>query len=160
MQLKRTPFYILALFTAGLQSLFGFFASFIDGRSSLLYVFGKVAGSLSIVTWVWIGLLLRFNNKSLSTHALTRSLAHFTSFVILSLIWLAIGIMLATQAVHECSTKTLWCTAASFSTALAFLTSTFSEIAALLIWLGSKRTGAGLSVNVAQINCRMLDYDA
>jgi len=34
-------------------------------------------------------------------------------------------------------------------------------IAALLIWSGSKKTGAGLSVNVAQISSRVaLDYDA
>lgn len=160
MQLKRTPLYSLALFTSVLQSFFGFLASFTDGKSPLMYVFGKIAGSLSIATWLWLGVLLRFNNKPVSTHPLTRSFAHFVSFVLLSLVWLALGIMLATQAAYECDAKTLWCAASSFSTALAFLTSTFSVIAASSIWLGAKCSGGGLSVNVAQINNRMLDYDA
>lgn len=90
--------------------------------------------------------------------------------------------MLATQAIYECRSKTLWCATSSFATALAFLTGTFCKrliflfdllfcscplkrffvlagIAALLIWSGSKKTGAGLSVNVAQIDNRVaLDY--
>ncbi|KAJ3565989.1 hypothetical protein NP233_g7281 [Leucocoprinus birnbaumii] len=191
--LSRTPFYSLALFTAVLQTFFGFLASFINGKSSLLYIFGKIAGAASIATWLWIGILLRYNNKPLHTGPLTRSLAHFTSFVVLCLVWIGmsssisqgtfvpsnkslkfpilvnvtsllcyctgIGIMLTTQAVYECRAKTLWCAASSFSTTLAYLTGTFSGIAVLLIWLGSKKTGAGLSVNVAQINSRTLDYE-
>ncbi|KXN83827.1 hypothetical protein AN958_00254, partial [Leucoagaricus sp. SymC.cos] len=117
----------LALFTAVLQTFFGFLASFINGRSPLLYIFGKIAGAASIATWVWIGILFRFNNRPLSTHPLTRSLAHFTSFVVLGLAWLGIGIMLVTQVVFECRSKDLWCAASSFSATLAFLTGTFCK---------------------------------
>ncbi|KAL9709193.1 hypothetical protein Ac2012v2_007548 [Leucoagaricus gongylophorus] len=156
---SRIPFYSLALFTAVLQTFFGFLASFINGKSPLLYIFGKIAGAAAMATWSWIGLLFRYNNRPLSTQPLTRSLAHFTSFSVLGLVWFGIGIMLATQAIYECRSKTLWCATSSFATALAFLTGTFSGIAALLIWSGSKKTGAGLSVNVAQIDNRVaLDY--
>ncbi|KAF5350589.1 hypothetical protein D9756_008599 [Leucocoprinus leucothites] len=55
--LSRTPFYSLALFTAVLQTFFGFLASFINGKSPLLYIFGKIAGAASIATWLWIGIL-------------------------------------------------------------------------------------------------------
>ncbi|PPQ68091.1 hypothetical protein CVT25_014254 [Psilocybe cyanescens] len=122
MRMKRTPFYSLALFTAVLQSVFGV-AGFVNGRSPYLYVFGKLAGALSIATWIWIAILLRFNRRPQSSHFLCRSDMHFTSFVVFGVVWLAVGIMLATKMPWECRAKTLWCAAASFSSALAFCTS-------------------------------------
>lgn len=114
----------LALFTAVLQTFFGFLASFINGKSSLLcsstprfsYLrsfifpvrhFWKSCGSgcncYMVVGWCIVSILLfrrspfqvcsiiktrfRYNNKPLSTHPLTRSLAHFTSFSVLGLVW-------------------------------------------------------------------------
>ncbi|KAF9556070.1 hypothetical protein CPC08DRAFT_107035 [Agrocybe pediades] len=155
---NRTPFYSLALFTAVLQSVFGVLAGFVNGRSPYLYIFGKLAGGLSVGTWMWIAVLLKCNHRPQSTHFLCRSYAHFTSFTIFSIVWLAVGIMLATQMPWECgANKTLWCAAASFSSALAFCTSFFSIAAAVFIYRGSKATGAGLSVNVAQIEKRELE---
>lgn len=103
---------------------------------------------------------LRFNHRPQSSHFLSRSYAHFTSFVVLAVVWLgeedpytscsverstltlvilsssrqtAVGIMLATQMPWECSAKTLWCAAASFSSALAFCTSFFCEFNRLVL---------------------------
>ncbi|KAF8624715.1 hypothetical protein AX17_007046 [Amanita inopinata Kibby_2008] len=147
---KRTPFYSLAFFTACLQTLFGTLAGFINGQSQYLYIFGKIAGLVSVCTWFWIAVLLGFNSSPMSTHPLARSLPHFISFTIFGIVWLALGIMLATQTRPECSAHTLWCTAAAFSTSLAFLTSLFSSISAIVVYIAAIRSGAGLSVNVAQ----------
>jgi len=157
MGVKRTPFYSLALFTAVLQSVFGILAGFVNGRSPYLYIFGKLAGGLSVVTWIWIAILFRYNRRPQSSHFLCRSYAHFASFTAFAVVWLAVGIMLASQMPWECSAKTLWCAAASFSSALAFCTSFFSLGAAILIFKAASSSGAGLSVNVAQIDKRDLE---
>ncbi|KAF9484290.1 hypothetical protein BDN70DRAFT_872784 [Pholiota conissans] len=157
--LNRTPFYGTALFTAILQSVFGIIAGFVNGRSPYLYIFGKLAGGLSVATWIWIGILFRYNRRPQSTNPLSRSYAHFVSFTFLAVVWLAVGIMLATQMPWECSAKTLWCAAASFSSALAFCTSFSSTGAAIIIYRAAARSGAGLSVNVAQIDKRELPMD-
>ncbi|KJA21309.1 hypothetical protein HYPSUDRAFT_67832 [Hypholoma sublateritium FD-334 SS-4] len=159
MIVNRTPFYGMAIFTAVLQSVFGTVAGFVNGRSPYLYVFGKLAGGLSVATWVWIGILFKFNHRQESSSPLCRSYAHFVSFVFLATVWLAVGIMLASQMPWECGAKTLWCAAASFSSALAFCTSLFSTGAAVIIYRSAARTGAGLSVNVAQIGKRELPVD-
>ncbi|KDR76877.1 hypothetical protein GALMADRAFT_245972 [Galerina marginata CBS 339.88] len=159
MAVNRTPFYSLALFTAVLQSVFGVLAGFVNGRSPYLYIFGKLAGGLSVVTWIWITILFRFNRKPESSHFLCRSYAHFASFTVFAIVWLAVGIMLATQMPWECGAKTLWCAAASFSSALAFCTSFFSLAAAIVIYKSSSTSGAGLSVNVSQIGKRELEMD-
>ncbi|CAA7263327.1 unnamed protein product [Cyclocybe aegerita] len=132
----------LSLFTAILQSVFGTLAGFVNGRSPHLWIFGKLAGGLSVFTWVWIAILLHFNDRPQSTNPLCRSYAHFGSFAVFGGVWLAVGIMLATQMPWECEAKTLWCAAASFSSALAF--------SATLIYRSAARSGAGLAVNVAQ----------
>ncbi|KAF8909749.1 hypothetical protein CPB84DRAFT_1765371 [Gymnopilus junonius] len=128
MGVKRTPFYSVTLFTAVLQSVFGVLAGFVNGRSPYLYIFGKLAGGLSIFTWVWIAVLFRYNRKPQSSHFLSRSYAHFASFTAFFVVWLAVGIMLASQMPWECRAKMLWCAAASFSSALAFCTSFFCEL--------------------------------
>ncbi|KAF9045298.1 hypothetical protein BJ165DRAFT_1404513 [Panaeolus papilionaceus] len=150
MGIKRTPFYSLALFTALLQSVFGTLAGFVNGNSPFLWIFGKLAGGLSIATWIWLGVLLRYNNRPLSGHPLCRSLAHFISLTVFGVVWLAVGIMLASQMPWECNAKTLWCAAASFSSALAFCTSLFSFTASILVYRAANSSGAGLAVNVAQ----------
>jgi len=153
--MQRTPFYSWAFFTAILQSVFGILAGFVNGRSPFLYIFGKVAGGLSIATWIWIGVLLKFNHKPQSSSPLCRSLTHFVSFSVFGVVWLAVGIMLATQMPWECgANKTLWCAAASFSSALAFCTSFLSTAAAIVIYRAAATTGAGLAVNVAQLDSK------
>ncbi|TFK32403.1 hypothetical protein BDQ12DRAFT_692528 [Crucibulum laeve] len=157
MPLQRSAFYGLALFTAGLQTIFGLIAASINGRSPHLSIFGYIAAGVSILTWAWIGTLMRFNGRPFSTSILTRASVHFFSFVSATVIWLALGIMLATQAPFECQVRTLWCAAASFSSVLAFMTFFFSSISALLIHLGVQKHGAGLGVNVAEINRTIRD---
>lgn len=71
-------------------------------------------------------------------------------------IWIAIGIMIATQMPFECRAQTLWCAAACFSSALAFLTAIFSLVAAILVYRAASSSGAGLAINVAQANKRHL----
>jgi len=159
MGLKRTPFYSLAVFTAVLQSVFGIMAGFVNGQSPYLHFFGKLAGVLSIVTWIWIAILFRYNRRPQSSHSLCRSYFHFASFAVFSIVWLAVGIMLASQMPWECGAKTLWCAAASFSSALAFCTSFFSLGAAIIIYKTASTLGAGLSVNVAQIDKRELEMN-
>ncbi|PPQ74846.1 hypothetical protein CVT24_002904 [Panaeolus cyanescens] len=89
MGLKRTPFYSLALFTAVLQTVFGTLAGFVNGNSPFLWIFGKLAGGLSIATWIWLAILFRYNHRPLSSHPLCRSLAHFISLTVLGTVWLA-----------------------------------------------------------------------
>ncbi|KAF8801204.1 hypothetical protein BYT27DRAFT_7235844 [Phlegmacium glaucopus] len=159
MTLNRTAFYIAALFTAILQSVFGTLAGFVNGQSPCLYVFGKLAGALSIATCIWIAILMRYNRRPQSTNPLCRSYTHFMSFAVFGVAWLAIGIMLATQMPWECNGKTLWCAAASFSSALAFCTSISSIIAAYLVYRSAASSGAGLVVNVDQPSKRELTPD-
>lgn len=71
----------------------------------LLDVFGKLAGALSVVTWVWVAILyvschscifnnfftsnsLYYNRRPQSSNPLCRSYAHFISFLILSAVWI------------------------------------------------------------------------
>lgn len=156
MPCDRTAFYSLALFTACLQTVFGLIAGFLNGSSPFLYIFGKLAAGVSIATWIWLGVLIRYNRLPVSTHPLTRSAAHVISFGVLVPIWIAIGIMIATQMPFECRAQTLWCAAACFSSALAFLTAIFSLVAAILVYRAASSSGAGLAINVAQANKRHL----
>lgn len=115
---------------------------------------------MAIATWAWLFVLMHYNRRPLSTHPLARSLAHFWTFLVLGAVWLALGIMIATQMPYECSVKDLWCAGACFSSALAFLTSIFSCIAATLVYQAATTSGAGLEVNVAQASRRGLDPDS
>ncbi|TEB32865.1 hypothetical protein FA13DRAFT_229971 [Coprinellus micaceus] len=157
--INRTAFYGLALFTAVLQTCFGFFAGFVKGFSPYLHIFGKLAGATSIATWIWLSVLMHYNRRPLSTHPFARSLAHFTSFIILTGIWTALAIMIASQMAYECSVHDLWCAVGCFSSALGFLTSIFSAIAATLVYQAAMTSGAGLEVNVAQASRRATDID-
>ena len=51
-------------------------------------IFGKLAGALSIATWLWIGLLLLYNRRPQSSNPLSRSYAHCVSFGVLSVGWI------------------------------------------------------------------------
>ncbi|TFK28240.1 hypothetical protein FA15DRAFT_652905 [Coprinopsis marcescibilis] len=99
----------LTLFTAALQTFFGFFAGFVNGKSQYLHIFGKIAAGVSIATWIWLSVLMYYNRRPLSTHALARSLAHVTSFMIISGTWLdATGVQ--RQDLVVCCRMLLQCT--------------------------------------------------
>lgn len=96
--------------------------------------------------------------SSLSNVQTIRAL-HVHTRLKLTLLTTALGIMLLTQMPAECSVHDLWCAAACFSTALCFLTSTSSGIAATLVYQAAVTSGAGLEVNVAQACRRGIDPD-
>jgi len=87
---------VMALFTSILQSVFGTLAGFVNGRSPLLRefvllplnIFGKLAGALSIATWLWIGLLLIYHRRPQSSNPLSRSYAHCVSFGVSGVGWI------------------------------------------------------------------------
>ncbi|KAF8961406.1 hypothetical protein BDZ97DRAFT_1759966 [Flammula alnicola] len=154
------PFLQHGSFYCDSGKLVRYFGGFREWTVAISLYLWKTRGGLSIVTWIWIAVLFRFNRRPQSTNPLCRSYAHFVSFLFFAVVWLAIGIMLATQMPWECGvSKTLWCAAASFSSALAFCISLFSTGAAIIIYRAAATSGAGLSVNVAQTDKRELPVD-
>src|SRR5258705_5001557 len=89
---------------------FGFYVfttthTLLTSFSFFLDVFGKLAGALSVATWVWVAILyvschscifnkfltsnsLYYSRRPQSSNPLCRSYAHFTSFLILSAVWI------------------------------------------------------------------------
>lgn len=157
---RRAPFYALALAPPLWLMTVGPKAADPPGKSSYLHVFGIVSGVLSALSWIWIAVLLGFSNsKPTIPHLLARSSVHITSFISLTLLWLGLGIMLATQTAIECQQHTGRCSLGMFSTALALLTSFFSSICAIIVYIAVVSSGSAFSTHVAQARHLALTID-
>lgn len=158
MSLKsRITFYSLTLSFSCFQIVFGLVSSFFSGFSPYLYIFGKIAGGLAVISLVWTSVLLAYNNRPLSTYALTKSAIHLYSFTVLSITWLAVGIMVSTQAHYECNFTRysdgeagVWCGMTVTSGGIAFLTAVFAAVSAALVHRAAGKSAAGLQANVAE----------
>ncbi|RDB17194.1 hypothetical protein Hypma_001845 [Hypsizygus marmoreus] len=155
----RTTFYSLTLAAAVLETAFGFLAAFTVQVSLYMWIFTLMSGIASGITWIWVSVLLSYNNRPLSSHTLARASTHFISFVVFTAAWLAISIMITTQLPAECNFETsydglvyAWCAFSSVALAFSWLTCIFSAVSTLLVHRASRifRSGAGLAGNVAQ----------
>ncbi|KIK60362.1 hypothetical protein GYMLUDRAFT_43663 [Collybiopsis luxurians FD-317 M1] len=65
-------------------------------------IFLSLACAFAGATWIWAAVLLAYNDRPQVIHPLTKAKAHFISFIVLDLIWLALGIMVLSQLPDVC----------------------------------------------------------
>ncbi|KAF9484847.1 hypothetical protein BDN70DRAFT_872117 [Pholiota conissans] len=102
----RTTFYSLTLALAFCNQAFGIYLCVVDTGyfSPNSWIFSIILTIFCFLTWIWASVLLAFNNRPTSTHALARASSHFYSFLLLTPIHLAIGIMVLSQIHYNCNT--------------------------------------------------------
>ncbi|KAG7094531.1 hypothetical protein E1B28_005360 [Marasmius oreades] len=114
--------------------------------------FGIVAAVVAPLTWIWTSVLLAWNNKPRSNSGLAISLTHFISFIIMSLLWFAVAILLLTETRYSCSAiyapgsylgnvLAVWCGMTSSIGALSLVISILCGATALVILLTCRKAG-------------------
>ncbi|RDB17111.1 hypothetical protein Hypma_001679 [Hypsizygus marmoreus] len=110
----------------------------------LLSVHVDLRKVVSIATWAWIVILLFHSVQRGSMNILTQPLTHVVSFAVLTLVWLALSTMLATQLPSDCNTGNhpdgaayVWCAMGGVSTGFACLVFLFSTVSLTLVYVES-----------------------
>lgn len=67
-----------------------------------LFGFSTATSILALLCWIWISVLIAYNNKTGYNHVLTTALPHFLSVALMTAIWFALGIMLLTGTKNIC----------------------------------------------------------
>ncbi|KAH0587434.1 hypothetical protein H2248_006223 [Termitomyces sp. 'cryptogamus'] len=153
----RTTLYSLALALGFFQNIITIFTAVSDGFAPYMHIFAGIGAGWALLTWVWTSVLLSYNNRPFSSHGLVRSFTHFVSFVILTIGWFGLAIMLGTQFPLQCDFKrdsdglapVVWCPLGGTSFGISILLCISCFGAATVVYLAAIRTSAGLSINVA-----------
>ncbi|KAF8063427.1 hypothetical protein FPV67DRAFT_243266 [Lyophyllum atratum] len=154
----RTTFYSLTLafgifqtITTALSVPFTYY-----GFAPYMFIFTCIGLVWSTMTWVWTSVLLSYSNRPLSSHKLTRASVHFASFTFFAVTWLALTIMFGTQFPLQCDFDRpsdgeayTWCPLGKTTFALSIVLWIFSMVSAAVVYVSARRTGVGLSANVA-----------
>ncbi|KAF8064903.1 hypothetical protein FPV67DRAFT_160394 [Lyophyllum atratum] len=155
----RTTFYSLTLALGVCETVIAAVNTINKGFAPYMQIFSGITAGWALVTWIWISVLLSCNNRPLSSHALTRASTHFKSFTVFAVTWLALTIMLGTQFPLQCDFKTysdgdanLWCGLGSSTFTVSLLLFAFSLVSAVIVKTSARKTGAGLSANVAHVD--------
>ncbi|KAF8173922.1 hypothetical protein BJ912DRAFT_1065018 [Pholiota molesta] len=154
----RTTFYSLTLALALMNQGLGIYLSITSDFSPNQWKFAIIIAATSFYTWIWTTVLLIYNNRPLSTHALTKASAHYYSFLPLVPIYFAAGIMILSQVHYNCGTTRYsdgeaegWCGSGATAGSLSIVQ---SFIAAFAVWSIRRSVAAspdGLRSNVS--NC-------
>ncbi|PPQ83028.1 hypothetical protein CVT24_011216 [Panaeolus cyanescens] len=99
----RTIFYNLILGFAFAQAILSAYCTAFVGFADLGFIFEYISLGISAFTWVLTSILLAYHNQPSQTHLFTMKVLHLVSFVVFTILWLVIGIVLLTQAPAECS---------------------------------------------------------
>ncbi|GLB39601.1 hypothetical protein LshimejAT787_0701110 [Lyophyllum shimeji] len=154
----RTTFYSLTLAFGVFQTIVACMNTIFSeyGFAPFMQIFAGITLGWATITWIWTSVLLSYNNRPLSSHGLTRALPHFASFTVFAVGWLALTIMLGQQFPLQCDFKAysdgeayLWCPLGATSFGLSFVLFAFCVTSAAIVYFSARRTGAGLSANVA-----------
>ncbi|KAF9484844.1 hypothetical protein BDN70DRAFT_928089 [Pholiota conissans] len=152
----RTTFYSLSLALAFCNQGFGLFLGITVDLSPHQWIFSIILASVCFLTWIWSSVLLAYNNRPTSTHALTSARAHFYSFLPLVPIFFAVGIMILSQIHFNCHTKEFsdgeadgWCGAGATAGSLSIIQSIVATLAIWSILRSVSRSHTGLKTNIA-----------
>ncbi|THU89432.1 hypothetical protein K435DRAFT_865272 [Dendrothele bispora CBS 962.96] len=127
----------------------------LNSERRFMTIFASIVSVFSLLTWIWTSILLSRLNRPQSSSILTLASVHFYTFVSLTIVWLALGIMLATQTPYECDLESpsdglasFWCGLAGTNISLSFIEFIFCGITTILLW----KTTKGLSGNIGELD--------
>ncbi|KAF5388649.1 hypothetical protein D9757_004815 [Collybiopsis confluens] len=132
----------------------------LNSQRHFMLQFSSVATAFALFTWVWSCVLLTFNECPNSSHILTRISVHFFSVVAFGVVWLAFGIMFASELKYECDftrdsdgLASTWCAFDGTLTGLSFSMSLLAGITAALIY----RKGSAWNGNISEYEIEMYE---
>ncbi|KAK1218606.1 hypothetical protein PQX77_018706 [Marasmius sp. AFHP31] len=100
----RTTIYSVVLFITICETVVAGITSFVGGFLSVNFpIFSWVTSGVSLLTWIWAAVLLSYNRRPSSKRGITRAAAHFYSISVLSIVWLAVGILWSTETHEQCT---------------------------------------------------------
>ncbi|KJA19798.1 hypothetical protein HYPSUDRAFT_78609 [Hypholoma sublateritium FD-334 SS-4] len=152
---QRTTFYsitlALSIVTMGVALSIALMSTF----SHVLWIFGAILSAISFISWIWISVLLGYNNRPASSHALTKAAVHFYSFLPMILLYFVLGIMVLSQVGFNCGARDSdgeapgWCGSEITGGVVSIATSVFASLSAWSIWMSVGGSSLGLGINVA-----------
>ncbi|KAK0457792.1 uncharacterized protein EV420DRAFT_478650 [Desarmillaria tabescens] len=124
---------------------------------SVQTVFGSIAGFVALFNWIWASVLLSYNYRPDSRHALTGAKAHLVSYATLTVVWLILSICLTEQLPYQCNFEiysdgdaSMWYVADSLVAGMGWILMILCFATTIVIYKKSCRGSAkGISVNVA-----------
>ncbi|ESK90920.1 hypothetical protein Moror_16421 [Moniliophthora roreri MCA 2997] len=130
----------------------------LDYARHYLPYFSVVAAVLGMMSWIWTSVLLSYNNKPLSSRRLAFVLPHVISFLIMAVLWLAVGIMFLTDLRYSCTSGVgseglfqAWCGLGATVGALALLLCLLSTGTTFSVYWVAKKSGG--------LHCKLLAQD-
>ncbi|KAF9467429.1 hypothetical protein BDZ94DRAFT_1038292 [Collybia nuda] len=154
----RNVLYGFTLSVAVVQSGFCFPLAWWDELSPHINVYGTITGLVATMTWIWMSVLIAYNNRPASIHNLTRSSSHFISNIVFAATWLVLAITLTILLRYSCfpnltesidGLENIWCFMNSFILGWAWLLFILTTISAVLISYFATHHGTGLPNNIA-----------
>ncbi|KAI0782584.1 hypothetical protein C8Q75DRAFT_503721 [Abortiporus biennis] len=158
-QSTRTIFYVIILILSLLHVLLSFFtiADYTSNKQVVIYVYNIPTGLISLGQFIFICVLLGFNNRPNSTHRLATSRSHFISAIVFSFLWLGCGILMSIiswvatsdKSVFSSETRSVRIVILIFQTIFEFMMYIISVTLIVLIYEKSKANVYGLQGNIA-----------
>ncbi|KAK0497282.1 hypothetical protein EDD18DRAFT_148792 [Armillaria luteobubalina] len=87
----RVHLYSWILVIAFIQTGWGICAAIANVDTLAQMVFGSLAGFVALFNWIWASVLLSYNYRPDSRHALTSAKAHLVSYATLAVAWLVLS---------------------------------------------------------------------
>ncbi|PBK99132.1 hypothetical protein ARMGADRAFT_1025421 [Armillaria gallica] len=120
-------------------------------------VFGSIAGFVALFSWIWASVLLSYNYRPDSRHALTSAKAHLVSYATLTVVWLVLSICLTEQLPQQCNFEipsdgeaSIWCMADSAAAGLGWILTILCLATTTVVYKSTCRGSTkGISVNIA-----------
>ncbi|KAF9257171.1 hypothetical protein L218DRAFT_134355 [Marasmius fiardii PR-910] len=124
--------------------------------SSSTAYYSCAAAILALCTWVWVSVLLAYNNRRKSEHSLALALLHFVSFVVFAALWSVLGVLLLTETRFSCGkppylgegTVEAWCGMTITTGTLGLVLWLLSTAASLVISTASRKSSLGLRSSI------------
>ncbi|KAJ8073500.1 hypothetical protein PM082_011776 [Marasmius tenuissimus] len=92
------------------------YRSVLSNASHFLAYYSSAASIVSFGTWIWVSVLVAYNDRKRSNHPLARAMPHFISSMVLSVVWLILGSLLLSETRFSCPNMpgpeariTTWC---------------------------------------------------
>ncbi|KAK0189136.1 hypothetical protein F5146DRAFT_1123106 [Armillaria mellea] len=154
----RVHLYSWILVVAFIQTGWGICAALAsnDVDTPAQMVFGSISGFVALFNWIWASVLLSYNHRPSSRHALTSTKAHLVSYATLAVIWLVLSICLTEQLPHQCNFETpsdgeasIWCMADSAAAGMGWILTILCVATTIVIYKSTCRGWTkGTSVNI------------
>lgn len=126
-----------------------------------LFRSGMVSSGISVLTWLWVFVLISYHKRPESAHFLTRAYVHFSSFCFTAFSQMVLGILLLSQVHKACHrhftnsvTKGYACAAPALAGGLGLASCIFALATALIIKRAAAPFSEGLESNIAHLGVR------